>query len=114
MDVLAASLNGKNYEALEPYLDENFSYGDVGLGAKPSRRVLENLVKDYFEKMRIKSIDINVIKPEESNYRVFTTYRYHKKYEDFDSEIVMTADGKFLTLTIPHVRVTVKSQDSDG
>lgn len=113
LDILAASLNGRNYETLEPYLAEDFSYGDVGHGAMQSFDVLENLIKDYSDKMRIKSIDINVIKPGEGGYRVLTTYRYHKKYENIDSEIIMTADGKFLTLTIPNVKVTVKSEDPD-
>jgi hypothetical protein len=116
LDVLARSLNDRGFEPLSSRLADQFSFGDLGVGVEISIKILRNLVSDYFQKARIKTIDIDVIVPEGSDYRVQTVFHYERprKYEDARQDFLMTGDGKFLSIEIPYIRVTIGTDDSES
>jgi hypothetical protein len=108
LDKLTKSLNKHKFSIIEPLLAENFAYSGLGCGGYCNANVeaMKMVVAGY--KYKINKITIDDMKSEAIDYRLSLTY-YLEKNEPEKLNALMTSDGKFLELTLPKVKLMVRS-----
>ena len=105
---LQKAITQKDFSCIESMLDEEFAYGDLscGSGCQSLDQILEYIINTYPESIQISKIDIDSIEKVGFDYRVMTTFFYEDKEILSESqEIMITDEGKILSLEIPKLKL---------
>lgn len=108
---LETALNMKKFSEMENDISEDFSYGDLQCGGhcNSAKQIMDMIVSDY--PYKIQDIVVNTIESEGPDYNVSTTFLFDDK-EKADQMFVMSAEGKFIEMELPRIKIiTPGSED---
>lgn len=112
VNTLLRSINEHDYSLIEPLLDESFTL--AGIRCPPTcdsaRQAMRQITGKSFQ-YQIQQATIQQIKADGADFLVTVKFLYKEQEETKD--LLLTAEGKFLDITLPGLKFMTGGQDPD-
>ncbi len=108
---LTEALQTHDFSKIESLLDEDFTLGSSACGGYCNSNVqaMKMIITSY--PYQVKEITLDAVKPEATDFKLSTTFVFEKEKNE-QQEILVSPEGKFLSMSIPRIRLRYMTTDS--